>query len=424
MKQIFKENIDLFFLTVYFFSLPISHFAAVQSISLSLFILFFLIKYYRKIDFSAIKKYKKIIFVFASIFILAIISLFNTPDIKESLKEIKSEIIVSFFMLFIFFYYTLFIKVEKFKKIIFIIFTILFVHSMINIFIWYTHGGWPYRTGGLLDSGGGERFGIWASYMLSSGIALFFSKYKKIAFVFLVISITSIIANQTRATFVATIFILLTNFLFFTNSRKLKLSAISIVLVILGLFYWQSSNLSQRYNIQHIVKNVENIMKYPPSEFKKINMEYSTYTRLSMWKSAILYRLEDPFVPQEYGRFLFGKSIKINFKNQPQNIPVVVYAQTHNEFIGILYALGIFGLLLFLYLLYFQLKISYNVFKFAHITTYKVFAVFTLLGTVGFISSMMFGSFFGDSETKLFFPLYGIILGLHYKLHYEKNISN
>ncbi|NOX14603.1 MAG: hypothetical protein GXP61_00920, partial [Epsilonproteobacteria bacterium] len=69
---------------------------------------------------------------------------------------------------------------------------------------------------------------------------------------------------------------------------------------------------------------------------------------------------------------------------------------------------------------YYNLKISYILFHHSNENIIKIYAIFIFLGTTGFIGSMMFGSFFGDSEAKFFYPLYGILLGIYYK--YEKNI--
>ena len=410
-----KSNIDLFFLSIYFFSLPIAHFAAVQSISSALFILSFLIKEYKQIKLSLILENKNIVYVFLILLLLALISLFNTPNIQESIKEIERELIRNFIVLFLFMYYIYLSDNKKIKKILYIIIFVLFIHTIINIFIWLQHGGWPYRAGGLLDSGGGERFGIWATYMLAISMALLFSKYKKTAMLFLVFSIISIIANQTRATFVATLLIFVAT-LFLIPNKKVKISILSVILVLFGLFYTYSSNLPNRYNIKHTILNFKKVINTPPDEFQNIGMEYSTYTRLAMWKSVILYRMKDPWVPQEYGRFLYGKSIKNNFKNYPENLPLHIYAQTHNEFLGMLYSLGLIGLITFIYFLYYQLKISYKLYKFSLNDTYKIFGIFIFLGTIGFIGSMMFGSFFGDSEAKFFYPLYGIVLGMYLKM--------
>ncbi len=417
-----KNNIDLFFLSIYFFSLPIAHFTAVQSISGALFVLTFIIQDYKNIKFNLVLKYKNIICVFFVFLLLALISLFYTPDIKESLKEILHELIRNFIVLFMFIYYIYLSDNKRIKNILTIIASILLMHTLFNIGIWIYNGGWPVRTGAFLDgtikgirTGGGERFGIWATYMLAMSIALLFSKYKKIAFLFFIFSIISIIANQTRATFVATILISISTFFLFHN-KKIKISVLLSILILCGMFYKYSSHLPPRYDIKHIVLNFKKVIYTPPSKFQNLGIGYSTYTRLAMWKSVILYRLKDPWIPQEYGRFLYGKSIRSNFKNQPENLPLHIYSQTHNSFIGMLYSLGIVGLFIFIYFLYYQLKISYRLSKINSNSLYYTFGIFTFLGTMGFIGSMMFGSFFGNSEAKFFYILYGMILGMYLKM--------
>jgi len=422
-KSYLKSNLDLLFLSIYFFSLPIAHFTAVQSISGALFILTFLIQDYRKIELNLILKYKNVIYVFLVILLLALISLFYTPDINESLKEILHELVRNFIVLFVFVYYIYLSDDKKIKNIFIIIASILLIHTLLNIGVWIYNGGWPVRTGAFLDgtikgirAGAGERFGIWATYMLSISLAMIFQKYKKLGYLFLFFSILSIIANQTRATFISTIFIFIVTFFTFFKSKKMKIMILLFIFLASSLFYQYSSKLSPRYDVKHMILNFQKVISTPPSKFQNLGIEYSTYTRLAMWKSVILYRLKDPFVPQEYGRFLYGKSIKSNFKNQPENLPLHIYAQTHNDFIGILYSLGLIGLVAFIYFLYYQLKISYKLSKIETNSLYRIFGIFTFLGTIGFIGSMMFGSFFGGSEAKFFYPLYGMVLGIYLKV--------
>ena len=423
IKLYIKDNVDLLFLTIYFFSLPIAHFTAVQSISSALFILTFLIQNYRKIELNLILKYKNVIYVFLLFVFLSLISLFYTPDIRESLKEIKSELVRNFLVLFLFVYYIYLSDDKKIKSIFIIIASILLIHTLLNIGVWIYNGGWPARTGAFLDgtikgirAGAGERFGIWATYMLSISLAMVFQKYKKIGYVFFFFSILSIIANQTRATFVSMILILVVAFFIFLKSKKIKLILVLFVFLAGSLFYQYSSKLSPRYNVKHVITNFKKVINTSPSKFQNLGIEYSTYTRLAMWKSVILYRLKDPLIPQEYGRFLYRKSIKSNFKNKPENLPLHIYPQTHNDFIGMLYSLGLVGLIAFIYFLYYQLKVSYILSKIKTNYLYSIFGIFTFLGTIGFIGSMMFGSFFGDSEAKFFYPLYGMVLGLCLKV--------
>lgn len=419
IKNFLITYVDLIFLSIYFFSLPIAHATSIQSISLGFFIIVFLIRNYRNLHIKSILFYKNILIVFSVLLILSILSLLFTPDIKESLKEIKSELIRSFIVMAIFFLYTILNDKKRIKYILYIIASVLLLHTFINIFIWYTHNTWPYRAGGLLDSGGGERFGIWATYAFAMSIAFLFSKYKFYVLPFIALSIVSIVANNTRATFIALILILFVYFLLFYKNRLIKyIITFSIIFSLLGFIVY-SQNFPTRFNAYKAINTIKHLKDYSPSQYqtleKKYKLGHSTVSRLAMWDSIILYRTQEPFIPKGYGRFLYKKSITETWQNRPENIPYRLYAQAHNEYLGTLYSLGILGLLAFLYFLYFNLKISYKTLKYSENTIFKIFGTFMFLGTIGFIVSLIFGSFFGDSEAKFFYPLYGILLGIYLK---------
>ncbi|AZV47377.1 hypothetical protein C3L23_08860 [Nautilia sp. PV-1] len=410
-----KTNIDILFLAIFIFTLPIAHFTAVQNISFGLFLVSFILIYKPKFEITSLLYYKKLIIAFALFILLAFLSLFNTPNIIETLKEIKGEIFFNLIVMLTGFYYFLNIEERKIKIIFYIILAVLTIHTLINIYIWYHHGFWPYRAGGLLDSGGGERFGIWATYMLTMSFTFFYNR--KVFIILFLLAIISIIANQTRATFVAT-FVILFSAMLLKRIFNIK-QAFAVFVILTGVYFVISKYLpNKRYNIYQYIDNIHKVYILPPHEFKKIHIESSSLQRLSMWKSAIIYRKEHPFVPLEYGRFLYGASIKEVFKNEPQNLPIRIYAQVHNEFLGMLYGLGIFGLIIFVYIIFFNAYLAKKLFITSKDLIIRRYALFIYLGTLGFIVSMMFGSFFGDSEAKFFYFLYGLLLALNIK---EKN---
>ena len=165
---------------------------------------------------------------------------------------------------------------------------------------------------------------------------------------------------------------------------------------------------------------------YSPRDYDKLvkdhSLGHSAVARLSMWKTVLLYRIQEPFIPLGYGRFLYNNQIEEIWKNNPENIPYKLYGQAHNDFISILLSLGIFGLTFFIVFLYYLLKINHYIFKYSE--EFKFVAVFIFLGTVGYIASMMFGSFFGDSEQLYFYALYGISLALYVKTKEEQYAKN
>lgn len=421
----FTEKYYFLFLFIYIFFLPIAHTAAIQSIVLVLFLIFFLFFEFKRIDYKSILTQKKIIFIFIGLLFLALLSLHFTPNIDESLKEIQHELIRNFCVMFLFFYYITLNPYQKIKILLAILSIILLFHTITNIIVWFYYGGYPVRAGGLLDGGpgfAGERFGIWATYALAFSMGLLLTQYKKLALFFLALSVFSIIANNTRATYVSTVLIVSIYFLFFVNNRKLKIILFSACAIFLLIFYNFSENLTNRFNVKNTILNAKLFLDTPISNYNSLDekgLDHSITSRIAMWRSVFIYRAQEPFIPAGYGRFLYADIIKEKFKNEPNNIPPVVYPQTHNEFVGYYCSLGLIGLLLFIYFLYLKLSIAYKLFHSSKETNIKVFSFFIFFGTIGMIGSLMFGSFFGDTEAKLFYCLYGILIGIYYKEYHE-----
>lgn len=413
-----KENKYIIFFLLFLAILPIAHVTAVQNILFFLFAFIFLFYNYKIIDFKRLFQLKEILVLFSFLFILAFLSFFNSIVPLETLSELRSEFFKPFVYFAIVFFLVSVIDKQQTKTLIIFIGVFLILHAFINIVIWIDNGGWPVRTGGLLDGTilalnqhmAGERFGIWATYTLSFSIALMFTKYKKLAAILIFISLLSILANNTRATFVGLIFIIFSFYLFFYKNKFVKIISIILISFSILFFIYFSKNLEPRYNVYKMINSLEYFMVYSPSEFKKFEdkhgLGHSAISRLAMWKSVIKYRMKEPWIPQSYGRFLYSKSLKNIYKNNKQNIPYVVYSQAHSDFMSILFSLGFLGLICFIIFLLYILRINYIIYKKSDY--YKFYGVFVFLGTIGYIASMMFGSFFGDSEQLYFYILLGI----------------
>lgn len=265
-----------------------------------------------------------------------------------------------------------------------------------------------------VKGGAAERFGIWVTFSLSLAIALFFTKYKKIAWIILIISLVSIVANNTRATFLALIFIMFSYFLFIYQGKKLKFSILIGLCFSVFVLIYATKDLEKRYNFYNMFASLQHLNSYTPSEFKKFEdnhaLGHSVVSRLSMWKSIILYRLDEPFKPRGYGRMLYKADIQKVWSSKIENIPYVIYGQAHNDFLSMLFSLGFIGMFLFIGILFIVLRYSYLMIIDSE---YKPFAIFIFLGTVGYIGSMSFGSFFGDSEQLFFFLLFGALLAFY-----------
>ncbi|WP_107830987.1 O-antigen ligase family protein [Campylobacter concisus] len=415
------ENLKYIFFTIYLFSLPVAKVASIQSISMSLFTLLVVATEYKKWSLKDLLKIKATLALLFIIALLAYISLFFTIDINETLKEVNKGVIKNVAFMIVLFYYFMNLGYEKIKIYIYIFFSSLLLHSVINIITWANVGfDFRYRTGGLLDGyiydGGGERFGIWAVYAFGCAISLFtFKKNKAFAVLFLAISLVSIISNNTRATYIGVIFVLVAVFFIFIRSNKIRILSCALVTIFIFGFYEISHHISpDRYNLTLIPKYIE-LMKKSPKEmgtYSEMGLTESVPSRIASWKSVLIYRLHEPFVPTGYGRFLYGKTIRK--LNSEQDVPFSDYSQVHNEFLGMFFSLGIFGLLAFIGIWISYLKTSIQVSK-NNDTLLRVFGYTIFFGGFGFIASLLFGSFFGSSEAKLFYLTLGMALGIYYK---------
>ncbi|WP_170019319.1 O-antigen ligase family protein [Campylobacter sp. RM16190] len=408
---------------IYIFVLPISHVTAAQSISLGLFVLLVLLSDCKNFVFKDILAIKNILFIFIGLLILSYFSLLYSVDTAQSFKEANSELLKNIIiMLFVFLYFKSLPEplLEVYMRLIYIS---IAVHMLINIYIWH-HFGFEFsvntRMGGLLDGaleqggGAGERFGIWATFFLAFALSLWYFSDKKFAILALFLALINIVANQTRATYVGVILIFMLLFTVMPKKRVTRALFFIILAISTVSFYKFSDNLSSRYNLTHVNEYMSLLNETPAKmrDYKEHGLDYSIATRLSMWKSALLYRMDEPFIPTGYGRSLYGKSITKLMDEQ--NRPFVVYSQVHNEFIGVFFSLGIFGLLLFLALWFYYFKMSIVLLR-SDESRFKIFGFFSFFGGVGFVASLCFGSFFGDSEAKFFYLLFGMICAITYR---------
>lgn len=431
-KNIDVNSILIFTLFSYVLFLPIAKVTAIQNILYMFFVLVCIYTYYKSFDYKDFSKLKVFFILFGALFLLSVSSYFYSIDPHKTLSEIRSEFLKPLILFLVVYFFITILEKEKLQRLFFLLACVLIFHTILNIGIWIDNGGWPSRTGGLLDgsivalniSNSAERFGIWATYFLSFSLAMTFTKYKKIAYIFIFIALISIIANHTRATFIGTIFIFLAYFIFLYKNRLIKVLSLTLIILSILVFSLYSKNFEERFNVYNMVASLKYLNDYTPSQYKILEDEYglgySTVTRLAMWKSVILYRMDEPFIPQSYGRFLYGKSLKEINKDKKENIPYVVYSQAHSDFMSMLFSLGIFGLIFFLLLLGYTLKVSYALTKDEN---YKSFGVLVFLGTFGYIGSMMFGSFFGDTEQIFFYILLSATLAIYVRYLNEHKIN-
>lgn len=423
-KYQYIEYLKLFFFSIYVFFLPIAHTTAIQSISFVLFLLIFFFTEFKKIKLENLLNIKWLLIILSIFILISYISIFYSIAPNESLSEVNSELVRNVGVMLIVFLCFSTQTINKIKPYVYSIFGVIIIHTFINLYTWYLADfSLNVRTGGLLDGyinkGGGERFAIWTTFAICVSMSIFLYKNKLLGFFLLLLSLTSMFSTQTRAGYLAAFFIIILAIFISIKSKSIKILSTLFATIFIFIVYMGSHNFHPRFNIQSS-NNYITLMKKSPKEmgeeYKKLNLEYSTSSRISMWKAALIYSINNPFKPTGYGRFLYGKNIvKLNsYENQP----FAVYSQVHNEFIGILFSLGIFGLILFLCLWGYFLKESYKLINIDIYDWISMFGFIMFFGGIGFIINLFFGSFFGDSESKFFYLVFGIALAIskNYKI--------
>lgn len=375
--------------------------------------------YNDRINFSLLKPLKIPLVLIAVFLSIALISLIFSVDPYESLKKIKVSIIENVFMLILIYLICINFDQKSYQRLFYGIGAAFSIHAIINIVLWQQNGGFPYRSGGLLDTPGGEMFGIWAAFFLAYSVALTIYYHKKLGVFLLLLALVSIIANNTRATYIGVLAMLTFAPFFLAYSRRNKIILSTAILLGSVCFY---SLLGQqvsenKHDYTKIFSKLELIVNMPPAEMEKLDRVYGMdggiAIRLSLWKSAMLSILQNPLLPRGYGQDLYLKTLKQENQNTPENLPYEHYPQLHNDFLGMWYALGFIGLLAFTGFFIYTIRTCINVSQCSKNNLDIAFSVFIGLGIVTEAVAMFFGTYFTGSEAKIIFMLMAIITALY-----------
>ena len=118
--------LDLFFLSVLLFSLPITGVTAVQNISLVLFfIVCFIVS--KDIQYKEVISLRIYLMIILGLVVTSIISVYFSIEPKETISEIRGELIKPFVLSLIVFLFIYVFDDNKIKKIFFILFAALFL---------------------------------------------------------------------------------------------------------------------------------------------------------------------------------------------------------------------------------------------------------------------------------------------------------
>ncbi len=405
----------LFCFCILIFFLPIAHTATIRSFTIFTPLILIIIRYYFLRDIRFINTSFELPFL--AFFITALISLFTSIDLHESVKEIWGELIIPILV-----FYSVYLTIKKEKEaflLIKILFFSSFIFSAYSFYDFYVHKGHffsaVYRAGGLRDPGGGEVAALYHCMVIPFIIfSIFYSQvFKNHIFLSCLLLINFLAFHLTfvRAGMIAIIFQILFVSLLLLLDKKWKMSLILLIIIVsIGTLYMEKKMFREMHTEK--IPSLTEYFKLTPEEIAGKNPS-SMRQRLAMWKTAIDKISENPFYPHGYGRFLFGKTVR------NENNRHFIYPQTHNTFIGIAFELGIQGFLVFLWMIgtFFIVCLKYWVKS--NNCSIKFFSGSLMTMMIGYWVNNFFGSFDGDDTKLLFMVLLGIGMAVMHKIPKE-----
>ena len=421
-KAHLTDSAILFCLSILIFVLPIAHTATIRSFALFTPLVLLLLRYYLTKDFRWIKTSFELPFM--AFFVAATASLMTSVDVRESLKEIRGELLTPILL----FYISYFSVKKDSDGILFM--RVLFIGSLaFSIFsfhVMYMKGGSlfeaTYRAGGLRDPGGGEIAGLYHTMVIPFlfwGMFYFRKVSQRIALSLLfLINIIGLHVTFTRASYIALgLQIILAGVLLLRKRRWVMGSVILIVIFLIGFAYTENKLIRGQDNLRKM-PSFEEYCKMSPEEIEKTySADVGAGHRLAMWKVAMVKISDNLFYPHGYSRFLFGKAVRTD-KNKH-----FIYPQVHNTFIGITFELGVQGLLVFLWMIGTFAWVCWRYWVTAKEDMPQYFSASLLTMMAGYWVNNFLGSFDGDDSKLLFMMLLGTGMAVMHKLPKEKNLG-
>lgn len=412
----------LFCLAVLIFVLPIAHTATIRSFALFTPAALLIFRYYFTKDFRWIKTSFELPFI--AFFVAAAASLMTSVDFRESLKEIKGELLTPILL-----FYIAYFAVRKDSdglSLLKVLFLGSLVFSVFSFYAFQKYGGtWlslNYKAGGLRDPGGGQIAALYHSIVIPFLFwGLFYLKkncYRFTLSVLLVINLLALHITFVRAAMLASgIQAVLIVCLLLLQRRWLWSIIISSLLILVTFVYVGNKMFLEVHTNK--IPTIAEYMEMPPEEmvakYSKAGGFLGMGHRLGMWKTATEEISKNPFYAHGYSRFLFGKAVRTD-KNKH-----FIYPQVHNTFIGVTFELGIHGLIVFLWMIGTFAWVSWRYWVTAKEDMPQYFSASLITMMAGYWVNNFFGSFDGDDSKLLFMMLLGIGMAVMHRLPKEKN---
>lgn len=406
----------------------------------ALFLCFKNFLHYKNWKLATFKNISPLLFTITILCLSAILSLFFCFDAWKTFVALYSFLLVPITVMLLSYYLFSNFNLSVSRNVYIFLGAFLFLHVATTLFQWLLFKN-PRSVGLGIDQTPIIPYSIFLILATIYALCLIhYTKYKKISFLFLCLSITSLYANGSRSSIVA-IIALLFFYLFFLlkNSRKMSFLIILILCISIASIFNIKNQFGRRFDFSSMLVNITTVLSGYPSEMGRydpacfvehqqylcapeslknqasIFLDSSFLNRLSLYKSAFLIIKTNPWKPNGFNQHYFKYNIPEN--TNPLFIPyprdkdnLSYYGEVHNSFLSAFFELGLIGgisnILFFLYLFVFGIRQKpsfYSTLLSMYVLSICIIALFDIplgSGTTACFSFFIFGMCMGICSKK------------------------
>lgn len=389
-----------------------------------------------------------LILSYIGVIVMALVSIHFAFDAKATFKAVGIFLIAPFFLVLMFYFV---MKNLPQKALVFLFFylgIIIFSQPLATIYHYFNEN---------LDRAVGFGdisvipYGLFLllSFSLSFSMIVYLKgNFRFFACLLFCMSLFAMYANGTRALILSVFVMLLVSLVLFRHRLKksiLQMTFVGILFVGMG-GYFGSSYLGERLDFPKMADHIGIVWSYAPAQMgrfdkncfkqgvdyscskfsgnkldERFSFESNSLSRLSLWKSAYIAIMKNPFIPNGFYSRFFNKNltnvIKIDsmdyFYPRKKDSDIGYYSHMHNMVLSFIFELGIIGFLL-IAAIFFGILRNFVLFLNRTNNLYeRLFISSIILFLMGFWVSMFFDSMISFSKTNYsFFVILGIFLGI------------
>lgn len=393
-----------------------------------------------------------LILSYIGVIIMALISIHFAFDGKATFKAICIFLVGPFFLALMFYFVIKNLPQKALAFFFFYLGIIIFLQPLVTIYHYFNassdravgFGDLPVIPYGLF---------LILAFSLSFSMAVYLKgKFRIFACLLLCMSLFAMYANGTRALILAIVAMLLLSLVLFRKKigKKITLLISAAIFFVLVGVYSLSSHFSERFDFERMFNHIKIVWSYAPAQMgrfdekcfkqgvggyscskfsgnkldERFSFESNALNRLSLWKSAYIAIMKNPFIPNGFYSRFFNENltnvIKIDsmdyFYPRKKDSNIGYFSHMHNMVLSFIFELGIIGFLLVV-VIFFAISRIFVLFLNRTNNVYERLFMFSMiLFLSGFWVSMFFDSMISFSKINYpFFVILGIFLGIPYR---------